>query len=233
MESLTIGRAARAAGVNIETIRFYERRGLIAQPGKPRGGFREYDSGTVKRVRFIRQAQELGFSLREIGELLNLRTEPTADCSKVQARAERKRAEVEQKIAGLETIRAALDTLIANCPGRGALKSCTILDAIEHPSVTVSAKKPRQITTNANPDGKRRGALSGMKTIILTIEGMHCDGCAWTIQAVVGNTPGVHKVEASFDAREARVLYDPKVVTEKRIVTIIEKSGFHAKASTP
>lgn len=193
MESLTIGHAARAAGVNIETIRFYERRGLIAQPSKPRSGFRRYDSETVKCVRFIRQAQELGFSLREIEELLNLRAEPTADCSKVRTRAARKRAEVEQKIAGLEAIRAALDTLIANCPGRGALKSCTILDAIEHPSAMAGAKTPRE-TTHAKPDGKQPGASNGMKTIILTIEGMHCDGCARTIQAVVGDTPGVHKV---------------------------------------
>ena len=131
MAPRTISRAAREAGVGVETIRFYERKGLIAQPAKPPGGgFRVYPPETVERIRFIRQAQELGFSLREAGELLMLRADPNADASDVRARAAAKLAEVEDKISRLGDIREALNTLIEACPGRGALRRCTILDAL-------------------------------------------------------------------------------------------------------
>lgn len=130
MANLTIGRAAKAAGVRIATIRFYERRGLIAQPPRPESGYRTYPSETVARVRFIRQAQEIGFSLKEIEELLSLQAQPDAACGDVQDRARAKRAEVERKIDRLIRIRDALDDLIAACPGRGALRACSILSAL-------------------------------------------------------------------------------------------------------
>ncbi len=132
MTSMTIGRVARGAGVGVETIRFYERRGLIEQPPKPAfGGFRVYSDAIVGRVRFIRQAQVLGFSLREIDDLLSLRADPAADSEDVRTRATAKLAEVNRKITELERIRAALDTVIAACPGGGALRACSIIDALE------------------------------------------------------------------------------------------------------
>src|SRR5918994_4349003 len=96
---MTIGQAARQAGCGVETIRFYERQGLIERPAKPAVGFRRYPSEIVDRVRFIRQAQGLGFSLREIDELLSLRTDPAADCADVRSRASAKLDEVVRKIA--------------------------------------------------------------------------------------------------------------------------------------
>lgn len=131
MRDMTIGKAAREAGVSVETIRFYERKGLVEQPPKPAfGGFRVYSEDTLHRVRFIRQAQELGFSLKEIDELLSLRADPAIDCSDVRERAVTKLAEVKRKITELDRIRAALETLIAACPG-GALRACSIMDALE------------------------------------------------------------------------------------------------------
>src|SRR3546814_14617409 len=98
MTRFTIGRAAKAANISVETIRFYERRGLIAQPRKPAGGgAREYDEDAVARIRFVRQAQDIGFSLREIGELLSLRADPGADCAAVRARPRERRDEVQAK----------------------------------------------------------------------------------------------------------------------------------------
>ncbi|PJK29201.1 MerR family transcriptional regulator [Minwuia thermotolerans] len=129
--NMTIGRAAKAAGVRIATIRFYERRGLIAQPRKPESGYRTYPDETVSRIRFIRQAQEIGFSLAEVAELLSLRADPRADCGDVRARAIGKRAEVQAKLDQLTQIRAALDELIASCPGGGNVRACTILDAMQ------------------------------------------------------------------------------------------------------
>lgn len=135
MSEMTISRAAESAGVGVETIRFYERKGLISQPPKPRGGgFRIYPRETIDRVRFIRGAQTLGFSLEEIGDLLSLSADPQTHCGVVRARAEAKLADVDRKIAQLQKIRAALETLIDACPGGGkALRHCSILAALETP----------------------------------------------------------------------------------------------------
>jgi MerR family mercuric resistance operon transcriptional regulator len=133
MQATTIGKAARKAGVGVETIRFYERKGLIEQPRKPQdAGFRVYPEETVRRIVFIRQAQAIGFSLREIEELLALRSEPTADASEVRAQALAKRNEVKKKITHLRGILAALDELISACPGKGAVRKCSIMEALEH-----------------------------------------------------------------------------------------------------
>jgi MerR family copper efflux transcriptional regulator len=134
MRDLTIGETARQAGVGVETIRFYERRGLIERPLRPLGvGFRIYSPEQVTRIKFIRQAQQIGFSLREIQELLSLRTDPCADCSAVQAQAIAKLQEVRRKIEQLQEIAAALERLIAACPGGGALEACSILDSLADP----------------------------------------------------------------------------------------------------
>jgi MerR family copper efflux transcriptional regulator len=131
MSDLTIGRAARRAGVGVETIRFYERRGLIEQPPKPAtSAFRVYSEETVARIRFIRQAQELGFSLSEAGELLGLKADPAADAADVRNRAAAKLDQVDEKIRQLERIRGALQALIVACPGQGELGRCSIMEAL-------------------------------------------------------------------------------------------------------
>ena len=141
MNRMTISKAARKAGVGVETIRFYERKGLIEQPAKPSAlGFRDYPPETVDRVRFIRQAQELGFSLREAGDLLSLRAGPEADESGIRGHATATLAEVEGKIRRLEQIRQALTALIAACPGRGTLRECTILEALTDSEAADGAK---------------------------------------------------------------------------------------------
>lgn len=130
---MRIGTIAKKAGVGVETVRFYERRGLITQPARPSsGGFRSYPSGIVERIRFVRRAQDLGFTLKEIGELLALRASPSADCAEVRARAETKLAAVNEKITRLVAIRSALQDLIGACPGQGpASRCCSILEALE------------------------------------------------------------------------------------------------------
>ncbi len=138
MPELSIARAAREAGVNTETVRFYERRGLIERLPR-REGYRVYSPDQVARVRFIKEAQQIGFSLAEIKELLALRTDPNADCSAVQQQATAKQQEVRRKIEQLREIDAALETLIAACPGQGALQCCSIMEAL----ATRAVKQPQ------------------------------------------------------------------------------------------
>jgi Hg(II)-responsive transcriptional regulator len=153
MEALTIGKVARKAGVNVETIRFYERQGIIRQPPKPNGtGVRIYADEAVARIRFVREAQQLGFTLREIGELLALRANPATDCSKVRGKAAAKLHDVQQKIERLRQIGAALETLIVACPARGSLRACSIIDALELRS---AAQQPRPIAV-ANGSARQR-----------------------------------------------------------------------------
>jgi len=132
MKPLTIGEIARQATVGVETIRFYERRGLVERPLKPKGaGYRVYPEDVVKRVRFIRQAQEIGFSLREIQELLGLKADPSGCCVDVRERAISKLEEVRDKIDKLRRMGTALERLIGACPGRGPVADCSILEALD------------------------------------------------------------------------------------------------------
>jgi len=129
---MRIGTIAKKAGVGVETIRFYERKGLISQPLKPKfGGFRSYTDETAQRVRFIRQAQALGFSLAETMDLLSLEADPDTDCAAVRDRAQIKLGEVKQKIAGLVAIETSLKKIIGTCPGSGrASEACSILSTL-------------------------------------------------------------------------------------------------------
>lgn len=129
---MKISELARKAGVGVETVRFYERKGLISQPNRPvDGGFRSYPEQTIARIKFIRRAQYLGFSLLEVRELLSLRIDPSTDCSQIKKLATVKRLEVTEKIEHLKIIRAALDTIIGNCPGAGNIRECSIVEEME------------------------------------------------------------------------------------------------------
>ena len=127
---MRIGEVARRSGVGVETVRFYERRGLLDRPARPQRGFRSYPAETVERIRFIREAQAIGFSLDEIRELLELRADPNADCERVRRRAEAKTRQLDAKLRLLLNMRRALELLVAACPGEGPVTRCTILDAI-------------------------------------------------------------------------------------------------------
>ena len=125
---MTIGRLARAAGINIETIRYYQRRGLLAMPRKPAGGVRRYAPETLARLRFIKRAQELGFSLREIAELLKL---GDGSCKQTRAIAEHRLADIETRLRDLESMRVTLGELIRACRA-GNQPPCPIIASLEH-----------------------------------------------------------------------------------------------------
>ncbi len=131
MEHLKTGELAKRAGVNVETLRFYEREGLIPEPPPRSSGYREYPVESVGLIRFIKRAQQLGFSLREIQELLALRVRPGVSCNEVRQKAQEKVSEVRQKIADLKAIERALVKLTAACSGYGPISECPILENLE------------------------------------------------------------------------------------------------------
>ncbi len=131
MKPLTIGQLAKQAQVNVETIRYYERRGLLPEPPRRWSGYREYSQADVAHIRSIKRAKELGFSLSEISELLSLRVDPDTTCDDVQQRTEIKIADIEAKIQTLERMKKALKKLVASCRGRGPTSECPILEALE------------------------------------------------------------------------------------------------------
>jgi MerR family mercuric resistance operon transcriptional regulator len=130
MEKLTIGQLAKKANVNLETIRYYERRGLIPEPPRNNSGHREYSLDEVKRTEFIKRSQALGFSLKEILELLSLRVEPGTTCADVKARVDTKIEDIEKRIADLKQIRTALLRLSKRCTGKGPVGCCPILEEL-------------------------------------------------------------------------------------------------------
>jgi len=128
---LRTGQVAAAAGVNVETLRYYERRGILQEPRRRGSGFRAYPPETVRIVRFVKAAQELGFSLDEIEELLVLRSDYERSCAEVRVAAKTKMDDVDAKIRRLQAIKHALATLVASCQGKGSTRECPILEAIE------------------------------------------------------------------------------------------------------
>ena len=129
--AMRIGALAREAGVSVQTVRYYERRGLLSDPRARGDGYREYTTGTLERLRFIRRAQEVGFTLSEIDELLALRLDPDTTAADVKARAEEKIVEIEGKLRDLERIRGALAHLAGRCRGgRGPAGDCPLLEAL-------------------------------------------------------------------------------------------------------
>ena len=131
MKPLTIGQVARQAGIGVETVRFYEREGLLQEPSRRASGYRQYPEDVVARLRFIRRAKELGFSLKEIKELLALRVDPTTTCWEVKEQAEAKITDIDGKIASLLRMKRALVKLTATCRGQGPTSECPILDALD------------------------------------------------------------------------------------------------------
>lgn len=125
---MTIGQLAREADVGVQTVRYYERRGLLEPAARRESGYREFDDSSLERLRFIRRTQELGFTLNEIGELLELRLDPDTTVAEVQARAAEKITEIDRKMHNLERIKEALENLANRCHQHGGVGDCPLLD---------------------------------------------------------------------------------------------------------
>jgi MerR family copper efflux transcriptional regulator len=130
MGTLSIGQVARRAGVGVETVRFYEREGLLEEPPRRPSGYRQYSEQVVEQLHFIKRAQKLGFSLKEISELLLLRVDTQTSCDEVKQRTEAKLAEVERKMVELQRMRQALLQVHSLCTGQGPTGRCPMLDAL-------------------------------------------------------------------------------------------------------
>lgn len=130
-ETFTIGKLAQATGTNVETVRWYEKVGLIAAPARTSGNYRTYEKSALARLGFIRRARDLGFSLDEVRTMLDLAGRPDQDCASVDRVATIHLTDIDRKISDLKALRGELASLIASCRG-GAIAECRILDAFSH-----------------------------------------------------------------------------------------------------
>lgn len=130
MSRMNIGRLAELAGVNIDTIRYYERQDLVPPASRTAAGYRQYDESDLARLRFIRRAKEIGFSLAEIRDLLSLTIDRNSDMQGVRRKAEQRLEQVDRKLDELRRIRRGLRKLIEACPGTGELRRCPIVAAL-------------------------------------------------------------------------------------------------------
>lgn len=130
MKPLTRGQVAASSGLDIETVRFYERQGLIEDPPRSEAGYRQYSNEDVSRLLFIKRAKELGFSLKEVSDLLTLQGKPDVSCAEVRMQAEAKLADIEGKIRELTRMKAALLQLTRACNGQGTTEDCSIMGAL-------------------------------------------------------------------------------------------------------
>jgi len=141
MSNMNIGRLSELAGVNIDTIRYYERQGLLPPAARTASGYRQYSQSDVDRLQFILRSKELGFTLTEIGELLSLTANRDSDMNGVRRKAEERLAQVEAKIGELRRVRRGLKKLIQACPGAGELQCCPIVAALSGDKIAAGAKQ--------------------------------------------------------------------------------------------
>ncbi len=137
----TIGELARGAGISVETVRFYERRGLLAQPGRPARGIRRYDERSARRLQFIRHAKTLGFTLKEIGDMLSLAADGPSPCAEVQRLAEDKLVLLRVKRASLRFMEAALEDLLETCRRQVDRTHCPVLEAADEGGAPLSPRR--------------------------------------------------------------------------------------------
>src|SRR5205809_820289 len=130
-DRLTISRLAQRAGVNLETVRYYERKGLLPKPPRTASGYRMFPADAARRLLFIKRAQELGFSLAEIRELLSLRMRPGTSRADIRERATAKIADIDEKLRALKAMRKTLLALSERCDGCGPLEACPILESFD------------------------------------------------------------------------------------------------------
>ena len=131
MQKLTIGKLAKKVGVSADTVRFYERCGLIAEPARTTSNYRIYPEEDADRIRFIKRAQQLGFSLADIKELLAMRQDPSISKADIKKKTEDKIADIRKKITDLSCILGALEHLAESCDGHGPISDCPIIEAMD------------------------------------------------------------------------------------------------------
>lgn len=131
MSVYSIGQVAKQSGVSVETVRYYEKEGLLEVPERKESGYRQFKGDTIARLSFIQQAKKLGFSLKEIGELLSITSDATTVCNDVKQLSQDKLVDIENKIKMLQQMRKSLKKLIDVCPGQAPINDCPILDALQ------------------------------------------------------------------------------------------------------
>jgi len=212
MKELTIGKLAKTAGVNVETIRFYERKGLLSRPPKPEEGYRRYPIEAVKQVRFIKGAQRLGFSLKEIIELLSLGLIGAVSCMEMRELANRKIEEIDQKIMALKVMKITLAELARECPGAGDLSLCPIWERManikERKEVSYMAKRKVEVFTAGCPV---------CTDLVDLVRATACPNCEVTVY-------NLNQGQGAEEAKKYGVTAVPAVVVEGKLLDCCKRA---------
>ncbi len=212
MKELTIGTLAKTAGVNVETIRFYERKGLLLKPPKPEEGYRRYPLQAVQQVHFIKGAQRLGFSLKEISELLSLGLEGAVSCTEMRELANRKIEEIDQKIIALEIMKTTLAELAEECPGAGDLSLCPIWERManikERKEVSYMAKRKVEVFTAGCPV---------CTDLVDLVKATACPDCEVTVY-------NLNQGQGADEAKRYGVTAVPAVVVEGKLLDCCKRT---------
>lgn len=134
MSTITIGKVAKSADVSVETVRFYEQKGLIPRAERTESGYRKYNPSIIEQLKFIQRAKNVGFSLSDIGDLITLKSDPDSCCADVMLRAKIKLEEIDNKISELTRIRDSLQNLVSECDGNPKTTECPLIESLEHPA---------------------------------------------------------------------------------------------------
>lgn len=194
-DTLPIGKVAARAGVNVQTLRYYERRGILPAPKRTSSGYRAYTVETVSVIRFIKRAQELGFTLEEAEELVELRRLKGKSRSVVRKLAQNKLEAVDQKLSDLNAIRAAVAALLESCACSDGGSTCPILEALEQPSAIAAA--------SARTNGEAKTMTTN--TLAFSVDGMSCEGCASRIKSALARLDGVSEIHVDVAGKSVRV----------------------------
>lgn len=207
---MLIGELAEQTGLTTKTIRFYEGLGIVAPQSRHANGYREYSSGAVERLRFVKSAQAAGLTLAEVGEILDIKAEGRSSCSHTRGLLHRHLAELDEQLARLAAARAELASLAARA------------EALD-PAECTDPDKCQVIALDLPVEGKvYGGSMSTDNTITITVEGMTCEGCAGKVRTALTSTPGVKGADIDVPSGRVDVHLDGSVAAEDAAFAVDE-----------
>lgn len=239
---LSIGETAQNTGLSVDTLRYYEKVGLLPNIARDSGGRRYYGSSDLARLRFVQRAQRCDFSLDEIRQLLEFRSCRDAARPDVARLTEQKLDDIQHRLADLGQLQQQLKQLLQLCEGSD--RGCPIIEGLDDANGGAGHALKKVLDLESTPArrvrpkqshkvGARPGRLQEhtMQTTTLDIDGMHCNGCVQIVQHLLEQTPGVKGATVSLDSKQARIAHEAHQVSADALVEVVRRAGYTAVAA--